>query len=148
MSDHDFPELSADDLRQMAQQMSDRVIEKVQVPEWRKAVYVRSLTGRERDEYEASMLEFRGKKTRQNMGNLRARLLVLAICDRDGRRIYNRGDAELLGNLNAAGVDRVFEVAQRLSGLTGDDIEELAGNSGSGQSDDSGTASPVALVAP
>jgi hypothetical protein len=44
---------------------------------------------------------------------------------------------EALGKKSAAALNRVFEVAQRLSGITDDDVEELAKNSVGGPSDGS-----------
>ena len=91
-------------------------------------VCVRALTGAERDAFEAGCVVQRGKKTERNMANLRARLVVLALCDEDGKRIFADSDAEAVGKLNASDLDKVFGVASRLSGLTEKDQEELLGN--------------------
>lgn len=119
--------------------------ELVEVPEWGGAVYVRALTGTERDAFEASLVNERvvrrGRKsetTREtNLRNLRARLCALTMCDEEGNRLFGDSEVHELGKKSASALNRVFEVAQRLSGLSEGDVEELAGNSGETDSDDS-----------
>lgn len=97
--------------------------ELVEVPEWGGAVYVRTLNGTERDQFEQSMV---GKKNKTNLDNVRARFAVLTICDESGMRLFNTSDAEQLGKKSAAALDRVFAVAQRLNGFSDSDSEELS----------------------
>ena len=97
--------LSAEDLK----------TETVAVPEWGGEVRVRTLTGTERDAFESGLVAEDGKK--RNLDNLRARLLALAIVDERGARLFNDGDAALLGGKSAAVLDRLFDVAQRLNGI-------------------------------
>ena len=119
---------------------SDLKTEEVAVPEWGGAVLVRGLTGAERDVYEQSVLTGKGKNRDVNLKNARAKLIAMSVIDESGNRLFNTGaDVEALGKKSAAAIQRVFEVAQRLSGLSDSDVEELAGNS-SGQSEDSTSA--------
>lgn len=119
--------------------------ELVTVEAWGGSVYVRALTGAERDAFEASLVNERvvrrGRKsetTREtNLANLRARLCALTMCDEEGNRLFSDADVRELGKKSASALNKVFEVAQRLSGLTDDDVEELAGNSEDDPSDDS-----------
>lgn len=111
--------------------------ELVHVPEWGGHIYVRALTGAERDAFEASLISERSvqRGRRQetirssNFQNLRARLCALTICDENGERLFSDSDVKELGRKSATALTRVFEVAQRLSGLSDQDVEELAGNS-------------------
>jgi hypothetical protein len=119
--------LAADDLKR----------ETIAVPEWGGDVIVKSLTGVERDAFEDSVVKQRGKSRELNLRNARARLVSLSLIDEAGNRLFTDADVELLGKKSAAALDRVFSAAQRLSGLTENDIDELAKNSGSGQSDSS-----------
>lgn len=115
----------------------DKKIEKVAVPEWGGFVFVKALTGKERDAFEASMLKGEGKKQRVDAQNVRAKLCSLAICDAKGTRLFATREAiDALGNKSAAALSRVYKVASRLSGVTDDDVEELVKNSGKGQFDD------------
>ncbi len=106
--------------------------ERVEVPEWGGHVYVRTLTGDERDQWEALLLGKARKKGGEReviMQGARSRLAAMAICDEDGKSQFTLADAPLLGKLHAAALARVFEVGSRLSGLTEEDIEELVGES-------------------
>jgi len=117
--------------------------EDVMVPEWGGTVRVRGMTGIERDEFEASIVTGRGRTRDVNMRNIRAKLVSLCVVDpTSGERLFSKADVDALGQLSAAALDRVADVARRLSGLTAEDEERLAGNSGSDQSDGSGSDWP------
>ena len=110
--------------------------ETVYVPEWGGSVIVRTITGFERDQFEASITE--GKKgAKVNLENLRARLVALSTVNEKGERIFTLADVKALGRKSASALDKVFAVAQRLSGLTSEDVEELAKNLPKGQDEDS-----------
>lgn len=115
----------------------DLLFEDVPVPEWGGTVRVRGLSGAERDDFEAGVVQVKGKKTSMNLRNLRARLVALAVVGADGKRLFADSDVRALGHKSAAALQRVFEAAQRLSGLSDEDVEELTKNSDSDQSDDS-----------
>ena len=104
-------------------QMDDLPKEQLSVPEWGGDLWVRTLTGTERDAFEQSMVQ---KKNKPNLNNVRARFAVLTICDEKGERLFTDNDAEALGKKSAAALDRVFEVAQRLNGFSDSDSEELS----------------------
>lgn len=114
--------------RETILQAQDLPMERVPVPEWGGEVIVRGLTAAERDQFEQSIVETRGKNTKVNLRNIRAKLVVLCCVDEQGNRIFCDEDAEVLGRKSAVALNRVFEVAQRLSGLRPEDVEELAGN--------------------
>ncbi len=106
----------------------DLPVEEVHVPEWGGWVRVRGLTAEERDRFEASILEGQGKHTRVKMENIRARLVALTVVDEVGHRLFSDEDVAALAKKSAAAVQRVFDVAMRLSGLTEEAVEELAKN--------------------
>lgn len=107
--------------------VQDIKIESVSVPEWGGDVYVKGMTGAERDQFESSIVEMHGKgNTRVKLENIRAKLVALTTCDETGERLFTSKDAEALGKKSAAALQRVFEVSQRLSGLTPGDVDELA----------------------
>lgn len=102
--------------------------EDVPVPEWGGTVRVRALTGEERDAFEIQ-LAGDGDKKKRDLNNLRAKLVARSVVDEAGARIFTDDDVHKLGLKSAAALDTVFTVAQRLSGLRKEDVEELAGNS-------------------
>jgi len=118
----------------------DIVKELVQVPEWGGEVYVKSLTGAERDQFEASVVEMRGSNQRFNMKNVRAKLAAIAICDEAGERLFSAEDVATLSQKSAAALDRVFGVASRLSGLSSEDVDNLRKNLGAEVEGDSTSA--------
>jgi hypothetical protein len=106
----------------------DREFEIVPVPEWgaNRAVRVQSLSAWERDRFETSFVQEKRGKRVQNLDNLRAKLAVLVIVDGTGKRLFNDKQATQLGNKSAAALQRIFNVAQKLNGLSDSDVEELA----------------------
>ena len=105
-------------------------IEAVFVPEWGGTVYVRNLNGKGRDAFEGSRIRIKeNNKVEMVHDNTRARLLALTVCDETGALLFTEQDIEALGAKNAATLDKLFDVAQRLAGLRAQDLEEKAKNS-------------------
>jgi len=103
----------------------DIQVEKVEVPEWGGEIFVKGMTGSERDSFEAGLITNPGKDSKVNFSNLRAKLCALTICDENGKRLFSESDVRDLSKKSATALQRVFTVAQKLSGLTQADIEEL-----------------------
>lgn len=120
--------------------VDDTQYEDVPVPEWGGTVRVKSLTGKERDGLEASLIVGKGKNSNVNLNNLRAKLVARTIVDEDGKHIFSDEDITALGAKSAAALNRAYEVAQRLSGITQEDVEELTKNSETAPSADSGSS--------
>lgn len=118
--------------------------EDVPVPEWKlngvQLVLVQGLDGKERDDLEASMIKGKGKKTEVNLENLRAKLVARSIVDENGNRIFTDADIPVLARKSAVALNRVYAVAQRLSGITEEDVEELTKNSETTLSEGSGSS--------
>lgn len=97
----------------------------VEVPEWGGTVRVRTLSGAERDAFEASIAQQAGKSKKANLANLRARLVAKCVIGEDGKRLFSDSQAVALGQKSSAALDRVFEAARKLNRMTEDDVEEL-----------------------
>ena len=109
----------------------DRRTEDVEVPEWGGTVRVRGLSGTERDAYEASIVRLKGDGSQTfTLQNARARLVSLCACDEDGERIFTDKDVNELGRKSAVALERVFDAARRVSGLSEDASEKAAGDFG------------------
>ena len=104
----------------------DILTESVDVPEWGGKVFVKGITGKERGKFEANVILNPGKNQKLNMVDMRAMLGSLTMVDESGKKLFTRADVKALNEKSAAPLDRVFEVAQRLSGLSDDAVEELA----------------------
>lgn len=90
--------------------------ETVLVPEWGGDVYVRTMSGTDRDAFESSLIARDGAKEAR-MENVRARLVALTLCDKTGTRLFEDSDIAALGRKSARALDRVFAAAQRLNGI-------------------------------
>ncbi len=106
--------LDADDIR----------MELVAVPEWGGSVYVKSMSGRERDAFEASVVQQGSRVQTLDMSNIRAKITSLTICDENRRLIFSPTDIKALGAKSASALSRVFAVAQELSGITAEDMDD------------------------
>lgn len=115
-------------------QADDIKTETVPVPEWGGEVIVRGLTGAERDAWEIAVTTEEGKR----VTNLRAQLVARSVVDENGKKLFTSLDAELLGKKSGKAIDRVYEVAAKLSGIRKEDIDELAKNSPDGPNEGSG----------
>ncbi|WP_433699102.1 hypothetical protein [Nocardiopsis sp. CA-288880] len=104
----------------------DRLYDTVAVPEWGGKVRIRSLTGTERDRFEADVAG-NGKKLR--LDNVRSKFVAKCIIDAKGNQVFSSSGADIaaLGKKNASALNRVFEACQKLSGLTDEDVDELLG---------------------
>jgi hypothetical protein len=104
----------------------DRKTEEVEVPEWGGSVLIRTLTGRERDAFEATTVRTKGGKQEANYENFRARFVAECVVDENGKKLFgSRSEVLMLGNKSVAALQRVFNAAQELNGMSEDDVEEL-----------------------
>lgn len=112
--------LSADDL----------AYEDVPVPEWGGTVRVRELPGTERDKFEAQFVGKDGASVRaEGLEGFRARLAAASIVDEAGKPLFrSAAETKRLGEKSARALQRVCDVATRLSKMSEDDIKELTGN--------------------
>jgi hypothetical protein len=112
---------------------SDMTSATVDVPEWGGSVCIRTMTGTDRDAFEASMVEIDAAGHRSpDMRNLRAKLVAMTAIDDAGNRLFDLADIPLLARKNAAALDRVFTAAQKLNGLADDAVEDATKNSVAG----------------
>jgi hypothetical protein len=106
-------------------QAPDMPVETVSVPEWGGQVCVRTMSGTDRDAFEASLIGKQGEVQGggQQLQNVRARLVALTVCDKTGVRLFTDADIPALGAKSAKALDRVFAVAQRLNGIGQQEVD-------------------------
>lgn len=112
-------------------QVKDTVIEKVTVPEWGGEVCLRSITAAERGIIEAAAAAYKDSKGKDASfaRTFTVKILSMALCDEDGKRLFTDDEISELAKKNAKVVARLAEVAQKLSGFAKEDIQELEKNS-------------------
>lgn len=107
----------------------DLKTEELEVPEWGGTVVIKAMTGTERDAFEATLINQTGKNQTMKMDNIRAKLVAKTVIDPETKELmFTTADIESLGKKSASALDRVFKVAQKLSKITEEDVEELAKN--------------------
>jgi hypothetical protein len=129
--------------------VEDIVKEYVDIPEWNGGLYIKVLSGEERDAFEEGMFKSNdmGDFTR-NLKNMRAKLIAFAAVDVNNKPIFDSilkydiqgklyGDVADLGKKSSIVLDRMYTVAQRLNKLRKEDIEDLTKNSLPDQIEDS-----------
>lgn len=117
----------------------DRTYDEVEIPEWGGSVRISSITAGQRDSYEQSMIEERGKDRKMNLRNARAKLIVLCAVDEKGQSLFAADDVNRLSRKNAKPVDRLFDACKTIAGLSDEDVDKLTEDFGATQDDDSAT---------
>jgi len=122
------------------QQIDDRPIEIINVPEWDKdgsggQVRMRVPGASDRDQIEEIVSIASGNK-RSHKG-LRAKMVRMCIVNEDGSLMFTEGDIETLGKKSAKAIDRLFAIAMRLFGFSGKEMAKVRENLSEGQSDGS-----------
>ena len=139
------------DLREKILTAQDQ--ERIAVQAWGETVYVRGLSSTELDEYQMEAANVERMASERNghgvgLRNHRARLVALTAVDADGKAIFFSGDEILLGRRSAKEVNKLYEVACRLSGLSEEERKDAAKNSESGAESGSSSVSPSPSAAP
>jgi hypothetical protein len=104
--------------------------EDVPVPELGEGavVPVWGMTAGERTRFEQSMLE-NGKQSKSRLAEIRQRLVVATCRNDDGSPLFTADDVAAIGQKRADIIERIVNVAQRLSGFSGADLEATVKNS-------------------
>ncbi len=125
-------------LREAILGAADTKVVKLAVPEWGCEVYLRVMTGGERDAFEMATAAD-PKSGRRSLVNVRARFAALVLADEAGKRLFTDADIPALTQKSAAALDRILEAGMKHNAMRDEDVEAVEGKSGSGQSGDSGT---------
>ena len=108
----------------------------VEVPQWGGSVLVRGLTAKQRGQLITTLVDQRAGGRTLRLQDIQIRLCGMSIVDESGKRFFADAELAILGAKSSAALQRVFEVAQRLAGLSQEQVEELAGNSDETPSED------------
>lgn len=139
-------------LRDQIMQADDLPTKAVPTPEWPGTdgeVFARCLSGNERDQWEvfmtnASEADPEGgddeRRYKANTSNIRATMVAMGACDKDGDDIFSQADVVRLGLKSGAVLDRLYDAIREVSGMSKD---ETAENPTSARGIDSPTALPL-----
>jgi hypothetical protein len=90
--------------------------EAVHVQEWDAEIAIRTLTARERSEWEMTLFDNKGNVTQRS--DMREQLVGRCLIDPEtGERLFDDAELPLLGGKSAEVLDRLFAVARRVNGI-------------------------------
>jgi hypothetical protein len=98
--------------------VKDRPCTPVAVPEWGLTVWVRSMSGADREAFDEQVVKDPHK--------VWLRLVVLCACDETGARLFPDSDTDAVKDKSAVALERIAKAASIASGLQKQ--EEVAGN--------------------
>lgn len=111
-------------------------------------VYVRQMTGRERDRFERSLLKTKKNAkgeivgSEDNLEDFRAKLVAHTVCNEKGDLLLQIEDIPILSqHMGFTKLDKIVEKAQELNRISEKDKEELTKNLEAGQPGDSSSSS-------
>lgn len=121
--------LEADDIRS----------EYVEVPEWGGTVKIQGLTGEQRNRVGA-LMRAESKKTSEEeaLSYFQMRIAAASMVDEDGKRVFSQNDVAKLAKKSAAAIQRVYDVAAKLSGIGDEEVEKAKAELKGTRNDDSG----------
>ena len=115
---------------------SDLPIRKVHIPQWSRDVFVRSMSGADRDQWELAWTEYR---KRQDSGEgFYAFLVLWTLCDAAGKPLCELppkpAQVKSMQEKSGAAIQRLYTVAAGLNGIGGIELEDAEKNSESAAS--------------
>lgn len=98
----------------------------IHVPEWGGDVFIRTISGSERDSFEDSYAE-------QKMKAFRVRFLVMTLCDEAGERLFEDKESDELGKKSSVVINRLFDKAWQHNAFTQEAVDALGEGLSTGQ---------------
>jgi hypothetical protein len=99
-------------------------------------VFVREMTGKDRDNFENSIMKARKDNKGNIQGydqileNFRSKLAVTTVCDESGELMFTPRDADKLSEcISITNLEKIVEVSSSLNKITPKDKEDLLKNS-------------------
>lgn len=99
-------------------------------------VFVREMTGKEKEQWELSMVKQKpsGEKGKPveyetTLENFKAKLAVVTTCDDQGNLLFTDKDVDNLNKyIRASDLEKIVNVAQKLNAITQQDKDEIVKN--------------------
>jgi hypothetical protein len=139
--------------------LSDKALvlpaEAVRVPELGegKVIWIRGMNGEERDAFEAAMVIQKGRRSSVDLKDTRAKLVVRCAVEAPkgegqpvGPRLFRDDEYPRVSKIRGDVLGRLHGVAQRLSGISDEDIDELGKASPTTPGASSSSSSPGTAV--
>lgn len=117
-------------LRETILAANDLRSEKVSVPEWGCEVLISELNAYDRDLITSEIMAVREKDGAPGIykAHIITRLLAMAIRDEDGNQVFTQEDVEALAKKSGVVIDRLGEIAFRLTAFENQGVEAARKN--------------------
>ena len=113
--------------------VQDCKVVEVNVPEWGGSVFVKVMSGKQRDAWEEFVVAHKDKDGKINTAGLRSMLVATCVCDEFGNALFTDEDIPDIEKKNASVLQRIFDEAAKLNGLTGESAEAIKADFTKGQ---------------
>tara|TARA_Y100000593_G_C4316180_1_gene340988 strand:+ start:3519 stop:3872 length:354 start_codon:yes stop_codon:yes gene_type:complete len=105
----------------------DTDVHEFEVPEWGGTILLRSMTGKQRNNYEYWAM-IQSKKEFPDYRGIREKLILSCAVDEKGQPLFEEDDLEALAEKNSDVIDRIHEKCREICGMDEDAVEEAAKN--------------------
>jgi hypothetical protein len=109
-------------LRDTILNIDDRSTQLVNVPEWGVDIYIRSLSGTDREQF---IERSNGLDSEVDKNSL---LLTTIICDENNKQLFTEADVPALSGKDSGVLDRLVRLALEINGLGSDSLEDAVKN--------------------
>jgi hypothetical protein len=92
-------------------------------------IKVYGLTQGQKDDFENAVVRISGRKRQVNLANARAKLLIMTVRNNQGRPLFTEADMGKISEIPAIVTEPILDTARRLSGMSAEEMDELAKNS-------------------
>lgn len=106
---------------------SDDGIEQLHVPEWGGDVYLKTMSGFQRDNWEIYFTSELEKGNGETV-NIRASLAAACLCNDHGELLFSHKDIAELSKKSGKALDRIYSRCLKMNRITPQDIDELTKN--------------------
>ena len=103
--------------------------QEIYIPEIGGTVWVKGMSAADRSRFEKEFQTSSGQSSKRKLSQIRERLVIACVCNEEGGPILTVKDVEALGKQSIQIIERIVNVAQKLCGMSSEDVEQLAGNS-------------------
>lgn len=90
---------------------------------------MKGMSAADRSRFEKEFQTSSGQSSKRKLSQIRERLVIACVCNEEGAPILTVKDVEALGKQSIQIIERIVNVAQKLCGMSSEDVEQLAGNS-------------------
>lgn len=123
-------------------------VHEVQVESLGQSVYMKEMSAKDQDTYEWSIIKFVDdpqnpgrQRAERDMDSMRAKYLVRMLCDKNGKRLFNDDEFEVIGRKKPKIIRELHQHALRINEGVQEEEDESGKNSNTESAEDSPSGS-------